>query len=181
MDWVQLTTLIPEGVLDRTNLNLIGHSRGGSIVILKTAEDKRVQKGISWSAPCDLYKRWTEAQYEQWRQAGVYYVTNGRNGEQLPLYWELAEDMEANRERFDIQAAISTMDKPFMVAHGIEDEAVPQEDAVQLKSLNSNIKLELIPGAGHTYGGYHPFKGVELPRSLHHLVDASIRFLDQSK
>ena len=179
IDWVQSTSLIPDDALDRTNINLIGHSRGGSIVILASAEDKRVQKGISWSAPADLYKRWTAAQYEQWRRDGVYYVTNGRNGAQLPLYWELAEDMEANRERFHIQRAIETIGKPFMVAHGTEDEAVPQEDAIQLKSWNRDIKLELVPGAGHTFGGYHPFTETALPQSLDQVVGASIRFLDE--
>jgi dienelactone hydrolase len=177
LDWVQMTTLIPEDVLDRTNLNLIGHSRGGSVVILKSAEDSRVQKGISWSAPADLYKRWTDEQYEQWRQEGVYYITNGRNGAQLPLYWEMAQDMEANRERFDVQRAIETMEKPFMVAHGTEDEAVPQEDAIQLKSWNSAVKLELVPGAGHTFGGYHPYEGSVLPQPLDQAVNASLRFL----
>lgn len=180
LNWIQDTTLIPPEVLNRTDINLIGHSRGGTMVIIKTSEDSRVKRGISWSAPADLEARWTTEQYDQWREDGVYYVLNGRNGDYLPLYWQLAEDMEANQERFHIQNALADMDKPFMVAHGTEDESVPQEEAIKLKKWNSNVKLELIPGASHTYGGYHPYEEDHLPQTLQHLVKASIRFLEDN-
>lgn len=180
IDWIKRTQLIPEEVIDTSRINLVGHSRGGSIVLLKSYEHDSVQKCVSWSAPCDLYQRWRESEFDQWKSEGVYYVVNGRNGDQLPLYWQLGEDMEHNRGRLDIQHAIKNIGKPTMIAHGTEDEAVPQEDAIQLKSWNRDIKLELIPGGSHTFGGYHPFHETKLPQALEQLVNSTIKFLKNS-
>lgn len=178
IEWAQATHLIPPGVMERQNITLVGHSRGGSVTILKTSEDPRINRGISWSAPADLVARWTQEQYEHLRKEGVFYVVNGRNGESLPLYRQIADDLKANQQRFNIKHHIENLEKPFMVAHGTEDEAVPQEDALQLKSWNSDVKLELVPGASHTYGGYHPFEDHELPQSLNHLLRACCRFIN---
>ncbi len=180
LDWIQHTNLIPEEILNHSDLNLIGHSRGGSIILIKAAEDFRVKRAVCWSAPAELEARWTKEEYDQWRHQGVFYVVNGRNGEYLPLYWQLAEDMKANQERLNIKRAIENMDKPFMVAHGTEDEAVPQEEALKLKRWNANVKLELIPGASHTYGGYHPYEADHLPQTLRHLLKASFRFIEEN-
>lgn len=180
LEWVRETSLIPAEVLNREDLTLVGHSRGGSVTIIKTCEDERVTRGISWSAPADLAARWTPSEYESWQKEGVFYVVNGRNGESLPLYWQLAEDMEANQNRFDLEQQVQQLSKPLMVAHGTEDEAVPQEEALKLKSWNSQIKLELIPGASHTYGGYHPYPENKLPQSLGHLLKACFRFIHET-
>lgn len=176
IDWIFETDAIPEKIIDKFDVNVIGHSRGGSISILKSYEDDRINKGISWSAPKDL-NRWQKQTLEDWENNGVTYVENARTGQQLPMNYQIIKDLYANRERLDVQKAIQNLDKPFMVAHGTEDEAVSYEDAISMKSLNSNVKLELVPNAGHTYGGSHPYNSNRLPENLFHLLNTCVNFL----
>mgnify|MGYP002020764100 CR=1 FL=1 len=39
------------------SINLLGHSRGGGISLLKTAEDSRISKVVSWASPSDLLRK----------------------------------------------------------------------------------------------------------------------------
>ena len=55
---------------DFEKLTLIGHSRGGGIVILKAAEDSRVKKLISL-ASVSGFDRYSERQKKNGRSAGI--------------------------------------------------------------------------------------------------------------
>jgi len=67
---------IPED-LDLDRLTLIGHSRGGGLSIVKTAEDQRIQKLITWaSVDCLDYAWQQEGFVEEWRKNGIYHVIN---------------------------------------------------------------------------------------------------------
>ncbi len=178
IDWVYQKKDIPENIFDKSNINVIGHSRGGSITILKTYEDDRIRKGISWSAPKEL-NRWDKETLENWKNKGVIYVENARTGQQLPMNYQIIDDLKSKADRLDVQKAVQKMNKPFMVAHGTEDEAVSYEDAIALKALNSNVKLELIPNAGHTYGGSHPYHSSKLPNDLFYLLNTCQNFLEE--
>ncbi len=176
IDWVKQTEYLPNEEADKNQIYLLGHSRGGSVTIIRTYEDERVKKGISWSAPIDL-KRWDDETLKNWEKNGVIYVENARTGQELPMHYQLVQDLEVNSERLNVRKAIENMPKPFMVAHGTEDEAVSYQDALEMKKLNEEIKLELIPNAGHTYGGSHPYNFNYLPRDLKYLLNACSEFL----
>lgn len=179
IDWVRQEGNLPDEEIDKNKVYLIGHSRGGSVTILKTFEDQRVTGGISWSAPKDL-NRWSSETIKEWEENGVTYVQNGRTGELLPMHYQLMEELERNRERLDLKKAVQNLNKPFMMAHGTEDEAVAYEDALTMKNWNTDLKLALIPNAGHTYGGSHPYNSNQLPTDLQHLLNACYEFLKQS-
>ena len=53
LDWVSSEDLTGNIVLNN-KINLIGHSRGGGIVLLKAAEDPRVGRVLSWAGVSDL-------------------------------------------------------------------------------------------------------------------------------
>jgi len=176
IDFAGTTNLIPEEQIDRSKIYLLGHSRGGGISILRAAEDDRVQKMVTWSAVNDFESRWSRKQLKDWKEKGVIYIPNGRTGEEMPMYYQMVEDFYNNKSRLEIPAKVKMLGIPFMVIHGTEDESVPQEQALEMKKWNPNITLELIPGAGHTFGGKHPYHDSNLPRDLEKVVNQTVAF-----
>ena len=70
--------IIPKKELNLDDLNLMGHSRGGGLVLLKAKEDDRIKKVITLAAISDLSKRWPQSFLDEWRQKGVQYIENKR-------------------------------------------------------------------------------------------------------
>jgi acetyl esterase/lipase len=71
--------------VDFNNLNLIGHSRGGPIALLKTIEDSRVKKVITWAGVFEM-KKYTElAPEKEWKEKGFVAVKNGRTNQEYPF------------------------------------------------------------------------------------------------
>ena len=66
-----------ESFIDLSKIYLIGHSRGGGISILKSIDNKKVKKLITWSSPVDFSNRFT-LDLTKWKKEGVIYVLNGR-------------------------------------------------------------------------------------------------------
>ena len=88
-----------------SKLILLGHSRGGGITILKAAEDKRVEKIITWAAVSNFKSRFPKDEILKWKNDGVTYVTNTRTHQEMPLYFQLYDDLVCNEARLDIEKA----------------------------------------------------------------------------
>ena len=43
--------------LNYSGLTVIGHSRGGGITLLRTAQDDRIKKAVTWASVCDFHRR----------------------------------------------------------------------------------------------------------------------------
>lgn len=158
---------------------LIGHSRGGPIVLIQAARDPRIKGVITWAAVSDLEFAWRDPkQVEAWKKAGVFYVLNARTGQQMPLYFQLYEDFQAHREAYSAQGAMQALNIPALIIHGEADTSVPASAALQLQAWNPRARLHLIAGADHVFGGSHPWSKPELPLASRELVDTSIVFLD---
>ena len=55
--------------LDVTNINLIGHSRGGGIAAIKASEEERITKLITYSSVSDYASRFPEKEeIEKWEK-----------------------------------------------------------------------------------------------------------------
>ena len=79
IDWVMEDGfVVPESEINKDNLCLLGHSRGGGISILKAREDKRVKKLCTWGSLDEVGKYWTAEQLEQIKRDGVIYLPNKR-------------------------------------------------------------------------------------------------------
>lgn len=181
LHWVFSNEILPDQVVDKHNITLIGHSRGGSTAIMKTGEDERIKKLITWSAPNNIESRWEPETLKQWEEDGVIYIENARTGQKLPMNYQIVQDFYNNQKQFDIKTIVENLERPMMVAHGTEDEAVPIEHAMELKKWNPHIKLELLPGTGHTFGAYHPYDSKKLPIDFENLLKSCINFLKGSK
>jgi pimeloyl-ACP methyl ester carboxylesterase len=92
------------------------------------------------------------------------HVPNLRTGQQLPLHYQLVEDYQANRPRLDIAHNVGTrLSQPLLLVHGDQDETVAVDAAHALHQLRPDAELLLVPGAGHMFGGAHPWRETELP------------------
>lgn len=165
------------GEIDADKLFLIGHSRGGGIVILKANEDHRVKKIVTWAAVNDFGKSWSQDILDDWKKWGVMSVENARTRQVMPLYYQLAENYFTHKERLHIPTAAKKLTIPFMIVHGTENESVPYASALKLKEWNPSATLLTIDGGNHVFGAKHPFEGSVLPPDSEKVLRESIRFL----
>ncbi len=178
IDWVvNGDTGISLSEFRRGEIYLVGHSRGGGTTFLKAAEDTRIKKISTW-ASVDSFEKFAanEQMLETWKEAGVFYVLNGRTHQQMPLYFQLCEDYLANKERFTIERAAKKLDIPALVVHGTADPTVPFDTAQNLVSLNTKFNLLSIEDGDHVFGSSHPWERPHLPEDLKQVVESTIDF-----
>ena len=168
---------IPKDEIETEEIFLIGHSRGGSVSILKACEDDRVKKVVSWAAVPDLASFLSIDQVSVWTEKGVHYVRNGRTHQDMPMYYQLVEDFLSNQSRFDIGAQLKHLKIPFMAIHGDADETVPVESLQLFKSYYPSLNTHGIKDATHTFGGKHPWESEDLPTHAVELVAETVAFL----
>lgn len=167
---------IPAQELAADYIFLIGHSRGGGLVLLKAAEDERISGVATWSAISDIDQRWSPEFMEKWKRDGVQYVLNGRTGQMMPLNYQLVESCQANKDRLNIAKATEKLQVPLLIIHGEQDETLPVQMAHDLHAANPFAELYLIPEANHSFGGSHPYSGEELPDTARDAANKTISF-----
>ncbi|MEL0455409.1 alpha/beta fold hydrolase [Flavobacteriaceae bacterium SZ-1-7] len=164
---------------DVHKISLIGHSRGGGIVTIKSEEDNRIKKLVSLAGVSDYGSRGPIAgNAEQWKKDGVKYVINGRTKQQMPHYYQFYEDFIANEERLTIKRAVSNLKIPYLIIHGNADTSVLVDEAKNLHRWNPNSKLEIIEDADHVFGASHPWEQKKLPEHLKKVIELSLSFLE---
>jgi pimeloyl-ACP methyl ester carboxylesterase len=180
IDWVCSGEFpVSKTEINTNHLYLIGHSRGGGIVMLKAGEDKRVKKISTWAAVNEFGKFWKNDQMEKIKEEGVVYVKNGRTKQRMPVYWQMYENYFANLKRFYIPDVVKSLTIPMFVVHGTNDDAVPYTSATEIKEWNPNAELLLIQDGNHVFGGKHPWEENHLPDDLQRVVEETIRFFKQ--
>ncbi len=177
LDWIENCQEL-KGEIDTSKISLFGHSRGGSIAMLKTAEDRRVKKVISWASPSNFLERLPKKEkLAKWKELGVAYIYNGRTKQNMPMYFQFYENCIKFAKRLNIQNAVSKMSIPHLLVHGNDDPTVLLSEAVNIKSWNPNIDLHVIDGANHVLGGFHPYDLEKFPKDLQEAIDVTIKFL----
>jgi len=177
VDWIENNISIPTGEINKQQIYLIGHSRGGGISILASNRDARIKKLVTWAAVSDFMARLPKDQLPQWKKDDVIYIENARTRQQMPMYYQFAKDLLENSNKLDIQQAAQQLTIPFLIIHGTKDEAVKVSEAHQLKKCNKNSELFLIENSGHTFGAKHPFEGIIFPKDVEVLLEKTISFL----
>lgn len=172
---------IHEGEADLGNISLIGHSRGGGIAILKAFEDSRIKAIVTWASVNEWGKFWKEEIVMKWKEDGIRYEFNARTKQQMPMYYQIYEDLNKNKSRLNIPHAIQNMKLPFLVMHGEKDETVKLEVAQQMKTWNQNIHLKIIPDTNHTFDSKHPWELSNMPQKMIELVETTTCFLKTYK
>ncbi|WP_228547287.1 alpha/beta hydrolase family protein [Nonlabens antarcticus] len=174
LDWLELSDL----PIFKDQINIIGHSRAGGITTIAAASDHRIKKIVTMAGVADYEERFPSgADLEKWKKDGVYYVKNGRTHQDMPLYYQMYEDFEINKEKLNILNAASNLKIPHLIVHGTGDETVPVNDAYRLKKASNYGQLSLLRNAGHTFGASHPWESKLMPADLRQAVQCTINFL----
>jgi len=179
IDWVTTTEELPSAEIDRSDLTVIGHSRGGAIAMIEAARNPQIKRLATWASVHQLDFGWSEQQIEKWKEKGVYFILNGRTYQEMPLYYQLYEDVATNQDLFNIKTTLASLDKPFLIIHGDADPAVPMLSAQLLKEWCPAAQLHILEGANHVFGGRHPFTDEELPAASKDLVDITVKWINK--
>ena len=163
---------------DASKLYLIGHSRGGGIATIKTAENTHIKKLVTWASVSDYKSRLPQGRkLEEWKKDGVYYVKNGRTKQDMPHNIQFYEDFEQNNQRLDILLQAKRITQPTLIIHGEKDETVSTTDAYHLNESIKNSKLKFIENAGHTFNTAQPWKASKVPREMEEVITLTQSFL----
>ena len=177
IDWCVNTKTYTQEI-DKTNIALIGHSRGGGIVLLKAHEDFRVQKVVTLAAVSDFGKRTaTIGNLQDWQKEGVKYVMNGRTQQKMPHFYQFYENYMQHKERLNIEKATKKLNIPHLIVHGDADTSVLIEEAEQLKKWNPAASYKIIENADHVFNVAHPWQEKYMSNQLKETVKLSIDFL----
>lgn len=164
--------------VNTNEIYLIGHSRGGGISMLKTAEDTRIKKLITLASVCDFEKRTaTIGDLEQWKNDGVKYVTNGRTKQQMPHFYQFYKNFIANKDRLNIKNACTKITIPQLIIHGDADTSVLVTEAENIHKWNSKSQLQIIKNADHVFNVKHPWETNQLSKELDETIQVIIDFL----
>lgn len=160
------------------NISLIGHSRGGGIVLLKANEDKRIKKVITWAGISDFGSRFpTGNDLKKWKDDGVTYITNARTKQKMPHYIQFYTVFEENKKRLHIKSAVKKLNIPHLIVHGSKDETVLLQEAKVIDSWNTKSALYIIKDTNHTFDSKHPWENKNLPDKLKTAVNQTIHFI----
>ncbi|MGM0882271.1 MAG: alpha/beta hydrolase family protein [Bacillota bacterium] len=144
--------------LDKRQIFLVGHSRGGGNSVLFAAEHPEIRGVVTWNgiADCNLFG---EAFREQVLRDGVGFVANTRTKQQMPISALFFEDLDRNRERFDIAAQAASLKTPVLFIQGDQDSERILNDNRKLREAAPHHRFATLEGANHTFGAVHPFAG----------------------
>ncbi len=162
---------------DIEHLYIIGHSRGGGTSIIKSNEDPRIKKVVTWASVADFESRLVGSDFEAWKKNGVAYIPNARTGQQMPLYFQLYEDFDRNRNRLFIRKAAKNLNIPLLIIHGTDDDTVSVNEANALHQWAKNSNLSLLEGANHTFNGVHPYMSEQLNEFILRKLKLTAAFL----
>jgi pimeloyl-ACP methyl ester carboxylesterase len=167
------------GMAAAKGVYLVGHSMGGGIAIIKTAEDKRVLKLVTMASISGFRNLWPVELEPQWRLMGVSYFLNKRTGEQLPLKVSVLDDLDKHPTRLDILANAAQVQQPWLIVHGDADPTTPLKYAEELKAAQPNAEYLVVPGADHTFGATQPYTEDTLPAPLLEFCSRTIAFFNK--
>lgn len=160
---------------------LMGHSRGGGIALLEGNRNEKVAAVITLAAVCDFGDRFPLGkEFDNWEKRGVFYVKNGRTGQQMPHYFSFYEDYNKHQDQLDIHETLRHYSKPLLAVHAMDDEAVHVSAGMKLKKWHSKTELHLYDSGGHTFESKHPWTNPDLPLSMLRVVEDVKSFLSFS-
>ncbi|WP_304142201.1 S9 family peptidase [Mesoflavibacter zeaxanthinifaciens] len=164
--------------IDTNDISVIGHSRGGGISILKTKEDQRIKKLITWASVSSFGKRTsTTGDLEQWEKDGVKYVLNGRTKQKMPHNFQFYLDFKANEQRLNIENAEKNINVPHLIIHAKEDPSVLYQEALNLHQWNPKSELFTIENSNHVFDAKHPWTESKMPSNLEKVVNKTVDFI----
>jgi pimeloyl-ACP methyl ester carboxylesterase len=169
IEWIR-STISPQ------KLFLIGHSRGGGILLLH-ATNTFISGIISWAGISSIANRFPIGDdLLQWKKEGVRYGVNMRTKQKMPHNYLQYEDFLANEKTLSIEETLKHACVPICLIHGDQDTSVLLHEGEQLAKW-SNSKLHIIKDANHTFQASHPWQGKDLPSALREACYKTLQFI----
>lgn len=157
---------------------LIGHSRGGSIALLKAANDERITKCVTWNAVFNLEKYVQLKPDADWKKEGVHFIPNSRTNQQMPMYYQFVETYQQYRGLFDMEENLEKLVTPLLIIHAENDEAVPLSEAHDIYNLVEHAILVEIENTGHTFNTQHPLTERKISKALAQVISETLEFFE---
>jgi len=166
--------------LNLNKISMVGHSRGGGIALLAAQKYPAIKKVVGWAAVSDFKSRLPDSvQLNQWKKEGVRFIANARTKQNMPMNYSFVEELYAHDDELNIETAVRKMSADLLLIHGTQDETLNPTMARQITAWHQAAKMKLIDGAGHTFGGKHPWDKNTLPETSKELLQETIQFLKQ--
>lgn len=167
--------------IDTESITLIGHSRGGGIVSIKSSENTKITKLITWSGVSDFGARFAKGEsLEEWKKQGISYILNSRTNQKMPNLYQFYQNFKDNEDRLTIKNAVSKLKIPHLIVHGKNDEVVLPSEAQNIHLWNPKSELIFINEMNHPLGCMQPWNGTSMPIHLEEVVKQSIDFILKS-
>ena len=175
--WILENTKLSNEI-DKNDITLIGHSRGGGIVSIKASENKKISNVITWAGVSDYGARFPIGDIlTGWEKAGVSYIENSRTKQQMPHYFQFYTNFKENEDRLTIKKAIAKLNIPQLIIHGENDDVVPLKEAENIHQWNPKSELVIIKDMNHPLGCSQPWEDDKMPIHLNEVVKHSINFV----
>lgn len=148
---------------------IMGHSKGGSTVLLYASKYRDVHTIVNASGRIDLKDGLKDRLGEDFLEkieAGFLDVKD-KSGN---ILFRVTKDSLMERLNTDLKAAASVIPNTcrLLTVHGSEDEVVPVKEAFECDKCVPNHTLQIIDGADHMYSKHE-----------RHLADSVIEFIQQ--
>ncbi|USG67040.1 alpha/beta hydrolase [Brevibacillus ruminantium] len=143
---------------DRHKLFLLGHSKGGGDVILFGAANPLIKGIITWNGVADV-NLFDSKLRQAIAENGVGYIPNARTGQQMPITQTVIDDVDQNREAYDLLVKVRDMPQPLCLIQGTKDFDRLVAGAKRLAEAAKNGQLHWIEEGDHTFNTRHPFAG----------------------
>lgn len=161
-------------------IGIVGHSRGGSEVLIVSSLRKEINAVTTWAA-VENFNRYSERQAKEWRKNGVFEVLNTRTNQMMRLNVSLLDDIEINKDdRLNIAKAVRKLNKPLLMIHGEQDLSVPLKEAENIYNWSNKDLTEFhkIKATGHTFDITHPFESSN--RKFDFVLDKTLNFFNKN-
>lgn len=169
---------IDQDEIDTNSISILAHSRGAGTAMLAVSEDMDIQNLILW-APISSFNRFSDRQNAEWRKTGFIEQLNSRTNQLMRINSALLDDLEDNKEKFDIPRIakeLSASNIPLHIIVGSEDISTPiAESNAIAKAYGEKVRLTIIEKTGHTFGAVHPFE--DSSDALEQLITQTITYL----
>lgn len=165
LDMEAIIALAKHKIDDLENIYLLGHSRGGGMVVLQS-QNENVSKIAALAPICDISKRFPSGEdLENWKLNNTRFTTNGRTKQQMSHHYSQYVDFTENKDRLDIEWFARNSTTPICVIHGEDDPAVTIKEGEAIANW-TGIDLIRIPNQQHTFGASQPWTEKKLPLGL---------------
>lgn len=165
-------------------INLIGHSRGSAVALLSALRYNEIKK-IALLAPIGTFERFSARIIKKWKDEGFLEFNDSKSNQKLKMGMDYLDDIERNRDNFDLMNAAKKIENPVIIIYGSNDLSVSEKEVRELyesltekeQNFRTYRNFVFLEKANHLFNINHPFDGSN--SYLDKVCDLLVTFLDE--